>query len=1003
MLFSVLGPITASRDGEPVDLGTPRQRAVLALLIVDANLTATTARLAEDLWGNDTPARATETLRVYVSNLRRFLEPDRQAGDRAGVIETRPGGYRLVVPPAALDAREFESLLEAGRDALAAGDPRRARERLAQALELWRGPAFDGLGEVQRVAAEARRLTDLRLDATEQRLAADLALGRADAVVTEAEALAREHPYREGLWRHWIVALYRTGRQADALDGYQRLRTLLADELGVEPTPGLQQLQRAVLDHDPSLGPPSAKSHVHIRLPAPPSSFLGRSAELLELEQLLGGTRLLSLIGPGGSGKTRLAIQLARRTAEHFADGCWWADLARLSHATDVADHVAAAAGLRSLPGGDIVGNLASWLAGRTTLVVIDNCEHLAAACGELTTRLLEASPDLRVVVTSREPLQVAGETIYEVPPLDLPAAGVVPDADTAMSYDAVRLFAERGAAVAPGFVVTDANVRAVIDIVRRLDGLPLAIELAARRLRTLSPQDIASRLGDRLQLLVNGSRAALPRHRTLVATLDWSVSLLADGETRLLRRLWVFAAPFDLARAEAVCADGDLPAGAVADHLSGLVDRSMVVADRGGASRYHLLETVREYAHQLALAHEDIESLRRRHRDVFLAVAEERLPDLQGVRLVDALGDLEAVHDDLRQAIRWSLDREHRDASSRFGAALWRFWLKQGHLREGTEYLERILGPAPDAASVPGVETLVGLCHLAMPRGLPLVHRAEQALRLAAEAGEPHSLAWAYLALSLTLVGAGRPQDAITAARQAAPHARASGSLEAIATTSAYEGLATKHLADLAGAQRLFEQAASTYRQLGDPWDAAWAIVNLADIAHQTGDHQRAVWLLQPEIPVFRRCGDPRGQAEALEVLACATLELGDEQTAASRLVDALRLDLDSGHAVGAIHRLVLLGALALDQHDPDRAALLLGAADAVRASTGEDRTSYHPDQTRVATTTADHLGTITYERLQAQGRAMTQQDILSFALESHRGPRTDPRTGPTRTTTPG
>jgi predicted ATPase/DNA-binding SARP family transcriptional activator len=973
--FSVLGPVRVERDGEVVDLGSPRQRAVLSLLILDANLTATVDRLVEDLWQDEPPADPGGALRVYVSNLRRALEPGHAPRARTHLIRTQHGGYSLAVSPEALDAHRFRTLAESGRRALAEGSVRAARQQLTEALGEWRGPPFADLHHVDRLAEEATRLTDLHLDTLERRLAADLALGRPDAVIQEAEALVSDHPYREDLWHHLIVALYRTGRQADALAAYERLRTQLVEELGIEPTPELRHLHRAVLTQDPSLTQGSVEPEPG-NIPRPSSSFVGRAREVRELTGLVDRARLVTLVGAGGSGKTRLANELAAQVAEDFAHGCWWVDLARAERSSELAADAAEAVGIRV--DGDATPALVRWFRTRRGLLVLDNCEHLVGPCGQLVGRLLAEAPGLHVIATSREPLGAPGEVTYEVPPLGLPDPAATPAAGDALGSDAVRLLVERGREAVPGFEVTDGNAAAVVEIARRLDGLPLAIELAARRLRALSPEEMVVRLSDRLHLLVGGARSALPRHRTLRATLEWSYELLSEDEARLLRRVWVFAAPFDIRMAEAVCADEDLPGARVLDLLAGLVDRSMLVVGRGPTTRYRLLETVREFAHELALEEEDVEGLRRRHRDAVLALVEGEVDHLKGPGLPAALARFGEVHDDVRRAIGWSLDRPGElEAALRLGAASVRFWLKRGHLREGRDLLERIARAASDRPSTRYVEVLVGLGHV--DHYQPDVARAEHAVTIAEALGDPGSVAWARLTLALVLVRSGRFEEAAAAARAARPAAQRSEDLEAIGTAAAYEAIATKRLGQLLRAQELFEDAAAVYRRLGDPWDAAWAIANLADIAQELGDDARAIALIEPEIAVFHRIGDLRAGSDCLEILARACLRRGDADAAAGHLVAALRLDLRSGDEVRAGYRLVPLAELASERGDAERAATLLGAADATGALARPRDDRDRDRLERLSTVLVERLGRQAYDRLRAEGRALSATDALA------------------------
>src|SRR4051794_39325419 len=510
MLVGVLGPLEVEQDGSRIAVGGGRLRALLACLALDAGRPVSTGRLVDALWEEDLPADQVHALQSLVSRLRRAL------GD-GSLVAPAPGGYRLDVE---VDAQRFEALAGAGSAARAAGDHARAAEVLEAALGLWRGPALADLTDYRFAAQAAARLDDLRLTALADRIDADLALGRGDRLVSELEALSTQHPLNERLAAQLIAALYAAGRQADALAAYERVRRRLADELGVPPSPELQQAHMAILQDKPA----------RTNLRAPVTSFVGREREIAQIGELLQHARLVTLLGPGGAGKTRLAREAVAPWVERVADGVWMVELAPVSDEGEIVPAVLGALGLReaALPerSGIVVreglDRLLDVLAEREAIVVLDNCEHLIAGAAALADRLLGACPRLRIVATSREALAIDGERLVAVPPLD--------------ASPAIQLFRDRATAARPDFVVDEA----AHEICRRLDGLPLALELAAARLRTLPARELAARLDDRFRLLTGGSRTALPRHRTLRAVVDWSWDLLDEPERRLARRLAV-------------------------------------------------------------------------------------------------------------------------------------------------------------------------------------------------------------------------------------------------------------------------------------------------------------------------------------------------------------------------------------------------------------------------------------------------------------------------------
>ena len=577
--FRVLGPLEALVDGVPVVLGGPKQRAVLGVLLAHGGSPVPVERMIDELWGDRPPPTATAALQVHVSGLRKVL-PDR--------IRTVPAGYRLDLDGVTRDTDGVEDELRRAR----AADPAGASAGLGAALARWRGSAYGGVPASPAVAAAASHWDELRLGALEDRIAADLALGRHAELTAELAGLTAVHPTRERLTAHRMLAAYRGGRPAEALAAYRSLRRALAAELGVPPGEPVESLARAIERGDPTLAAPTPAG-----LPVPASRFVGRRRELDLLGELLGRNRVVTVTGPGGCGKTRLTVQLARDAGPEHPDGVY---LVELAAAGSVAAAVATTLGVREQPGESLPSTLTERLRHQRVLLVLDNCEHLLTPVAELCGTLLARCAGLRVLASSRERLGVEGEAVWPLAGLALPAQDDPPA--VAAASDAVRLLADRGALARPGFRLGPADVPVAAALCRRLDGLPLAIELAAARLRSQSLAEVAGRLDRRLDLLAGGGRSAPDRHRTMRATLEWGHQLLEPDEQVLFRRLGVFAGGWTPAGAAAVLGDtADL------DGLSRLVDRSMVAADLGpDRTRYRMLETVRDYAcEQLAAAGE--------------------------------------------------------------------------------------------------------------------------------------------------------------------------------------------------------------------------------------------------------------------------------------------------------------------------------------------------------------------------------------------------------------
>lgn len=660
--FGLLGPVEAWRDGQSVALGGRRQRTLLALLLLEPGRTVAPEKLVHELWDGRPPASAASTLRSYLSRLRGALNADLVIGERAG--------YRLTVAADDLDSHRFEQLLRDGREALAAGASETAAGRLASALGLWRGPALADVGACGALAAEAQRLEELRLACVEDRLEADLRLGRHGVLVPELQALVAQHPLRERLRRLLALALYRSERQADALAAVREARRMLDSELGLEPSEELRELERAILRHEVE-SVPSVRRPRH-NLPAEGSSFIGRADDLPAVVRRLQEHRLVTITGLGGTGKTRLALEVARSDVDTWGDGVWLVDLTAIADSGLVAAAAARAVGAEQ-------ATLESLLVqARTleTLIVLDNCEHLVQACAEIVDALLRSCPEVRVLATSRSSLGVPGEVDYALAPLP--------------ERDAVRLFIERATA-ARRDLPTDET--AIATICRELDGIPLAIELAAARAKALSPAEIAERLDDRFRFLRAWHRVADPRHRTLQTTMDWSYNLLAEDERVLLRRLSVFAGGAHLDAVAAVCLDGDQLAAS--DLLTRLVDASLVRPAGGPVTRYVLLETVRHYAAAKLAEEPELELVRRRHAEHYLALAETAN---LGVEATGRRGPQEhepvlREQHNLRAAIDWAMQADVSIALELM-IALENFWIAQA-LDEGAERFRTLLARA--------------------------------------------------------------------------------------------------------------------------------------------------------------------------------------------------------------------------------------------------------------------------------------------------------------------
>jgi predicted ATPase/DNA-binding SARP family transcriptional activator len=606
----MLGPFEAAADdGTVLPIGGPKPRTLLAELLLHAGTVVPADRLADAVWGNTPPPNAAGALRAYVSRLRAVLPP--MAG--ATRLRYRAPGYELELAPDELDAGMFAQLVAEAREHAAAGDHGRALNRLDTALALWRG---DVLAEFDIVALGAEgdvaRLADLRLVAVEERAEAMLRLGRGSEVVPELEDLVTRFPERERLTVLLMRALYLSGRQTEALAVYRDLRRVLVQELGVEPSEPTRAVHRQLLEHDPALMSPAISQPTN--LPRRSTSFVGREREIAAVTSTLMGAPLLTLTGVGGAGKSRLAVEAAEVQRTRHPDGVWLCELAPLSDGAAVAHALAAALGVRQRHGLTIEETVIEYLRGRRLLLLLDNCEHVLDASASLAERILAQCPGVLLLATSREALGIAGEQVWPLPPL--PVA------------EAAALFVQRAHATRPDFTSDPDTDACITEICRRLDGLPLAIELAAARMRVMTPAEMARRLDDE-QLSVPGTRTAQPRHSSLSAAIDWSYRLLSAREQRLFARLSVFTGGADLAAVHAVCADPGRTEADTLDLLTGLIDKSMVSAEtHPGGTRYRMLETLRAYGRERL---PEGDALAVRHAGYFARLAEDAASGVQG------------------------------------------------------------------------------------------------------------------------------------------------------------------------------------------------------------------------------------------------------------------------------------------------------------------------------------------------------------------------------------
>ena len=667
-------------DGVLADVPGARLRGLLVALALEPGHTVPKATLVDWIWGERPPSDAANALQRLVSRLRKAL-PE-------GLVEGQTDGYRLRVEPDAVDAVRFERLVGHARND---EDPRRVR-LLREALALWRGAAMQDVGLHDSAAFDAAvtRLEGLRLTAMEDRFDAEVCLGHGVELVTELTDLVAAHPVRERLVAALMRALVAAGRDTEALLVYQRTREALADALGVDPSPELSALHVALLRGELGRREENRKTNLRAEL----TSFVGKDADVAAVRELIAEHRLTTVIGPGGSGKTRLATETARTLLGDLPDGAWLVELASIGADGDVAQSTLAALGLRDAllggaprsPSAEPVDRLIAAIRERETLLILDNCEHVIESAATFAHRVLGECQRLRVLATSREPLGITGEALWLVEPLALPEGDASPG--EIESSPAVQLLRDRAAAVRRDLVVDARTLSTMVRVCRALDGMPLAIELAAARLRTMSLDQLANRLDDRFRLLTSGSRTALPRHRTLRAVVDWSWELLTYAERMVLRRLAVFSGGASLDAAEQVCVGDGVEQEQVLELLTALTEKSLLLTEADSAPRYRMLDTIKEYARDRLAETGESDLARHAHLAYFTELTEAADPHLRRAEQLEWLATLEAEHDNISSAMRGALAAGEAHGVMQLAAGAGWYWWLGGHKAEGIELL---------------------------------------------------------------------------------------------------------------------------------------------------------------------------------------------------------------------------------------------------------------------------------------------------------------------------
>ncbi|WP_139245720.1 BTAD domain-containing putative transcriptional regulator [Geodermatophilus amargosae] len=940
--YRVLGPVEVWRDGRLLAPQSPRHRAVLAALLMDAGRTVPVDLLVDRVWSGQPPTAVSATLQSIVSRLRRELEPD-VSGGRWTLLVTREPGYRLEVAAEDVDAVRFVQLLRAARDLAGRGDAENARAAVAEGLALWRGPAYADVAATF-AAEESERLEQLRLAARELAAELDLRLGRHAEIVDDVRELLRSEPLREGLRASLMLALYRCGRQAEALEVYDEGRRLLADGLGVDPGRPLQSLYEQILRQDPALAGPVAAPAAPAPEPAPPAppavralgplpvpltAFVGRTAELGRLGGALSGQRLVTLVGPGGSGKTRLALEAARRRPAG-APPAALVELAGVEDPELVAAQVATVLGV-TLAGGDPLGAVATALVDRPLLLVLDNCEHVVDAAAAVCAALLPHCPELQVLATSREPLGLPGEAVLPCGPMPAGAPG----------SDAEQLFLDRARLAAPHLAdPSEEDLRHVRELVAALDGLPLAVELAAACLTTLPLAEVAGRVDDRFALLSGGWRTAVPHQRTLAATVQWSVDLLSPAELAVFRAVAVLPGTFGPDLVEAV-AGPEVDGGAL-ELLRVLVAKSLVELDHG-ARRYRMLETLRQYAEQGL-----DEPASRRLRDRLTGFAVEltgRLePTLRSPLWTESARRLDAEQPALRAALAHALATGQGESALRIGGALGWYWYRRGHVQEGRRWLAAALDATPGAPAGVRSGALLADALLSYLSGdVPSLWARTSEIAETAADSDP------VLPLALVL----------------------RGFVRALLGQPDLDGEVARDIA------RGLELAQAS----GIEWVQVEIAMTLGQFSRAAGDTDGALEHLGRAEQLAVRLGHSWAHSSVLWIRAKTLTDVGRAPEALADLWPMVDLTHREGDATGTLAGLLAAVGATTAAGRPRTAAVLLGAVQANARQVGYDPLRMDPmDGQRYVTATREALPEVEYDTALAEGAVLDRGEAVAM-----------------------
>jgi len=976
-------------------INAPRLHALLAYLLLHRDAPQPRHHLAFVLWPDTTEAQARTNLRQLLYDLKQALpQADLFVHTDAKTLQWRPdASFRL-------DVAEFEEALT-GADVAEQEQQRDAhasRKALEQAIALYHGDLLPSCYD-DWILPERERLRQAFTAALERLMVLLESQGDPRAAIAYAQRLVRHDSLREETYRALMRLHAECGDRAAVVRVYQTCTSVLERELGVGPSTATREAYAYLLKVDiqarPLLPPMPSTTNLPVQL----TSFVGRQAEMAEVRGLLQTSRLLTLSGPGGTGKSRLALEVATTLLDEYLHGVWLVELAPLADPALVTQTIAATLGVREQPRRPIQDALLDYLRTKTMLLILDNCEHLIETCAQLADTMLRAAPGMKIVVSSRESLGIAGETAYRVPSLPLPDVQA-PSLDALSHNDCVRLFVDRALAAYPRFRLKEKNALAIADICRRLDGIPLALELAAARVAVFSPEEIASRLDDRFRLLTGGSRTALERHQTLRALIDWSYDLLSDEERRVFRHLAVFAGGWTFEAAEAICSELD-----VLKQLTQLVNKSLVMVDEQAEdTRYRLPETVRQYAREKLLEAGEAEQIRDRHVAFFIRLAEATEPKLRGAEQLAWLDREETEHDNMRTALAWSLESGKSEGALRLAGALAYFWELRGYWSEGPKWLNDALAPssreqsgraAAGEISHPSREEMAQRAKVLYGAGRlrfallfdPHVSRAivEESLRLWCELGDKWWMAVAleHVGFMLTLEGDGqtarvRLEEGVALARQvedrwplAACLLRLAGSMRT----------------DNAAARRIREEGVAVARSVGDKSVFSQGLIGLVTDHLLEGNVTAAAPVAEEALAEARAIGSATHVMLSLLQLVSITCFQGERAQAKGYCLQILAFAQETGSPQWLMLVLFAFGVAACFSGQPRRGARLLVAAVTMlrqRGITISDESERDVMVLRQALERAQQLDPAAFEAARAEGQQLTLEQALALATEN-------------------